>query len=87
MDHEANNANSKANHSRSCSGFFVGAIHDLERDMKVYLLMRRGRGWYSSDEVISIYATKKSAQDECDKRNWNNGRHYDYSVKVKVVKG
>lgn len=28
MNHEANNANSKASHSRSCSGFFVVAIHD-----------------------------------------------------------
>lgn len=54
--------------------------------MKVYLLMRRGMEWYSSDKVVSIYATKKSAQDECDKRNGNNGRHYDYSVKAKVVK-
>lgn len=33
MNHEANNANSKAISSRSCSGFFVGVIHDLERDM------------------------------------------------------
>lgn len=54
--------------------------------MKVYVLMRIGREWYSSDKVISIYATKKSAQDECDKRNGNNNRYYDYSVKAKVVK-
>lgn len=32
MNHEANNANSKASHSRSCSGFFVHAIHSSGTD-------------------------------------------------------
>lgn len=89
MTHEATNTSSSTRHSRACSGFFVGFIYVLERDMKVYLLMRAyiKNNWRGDEELLQVYRDKKKAQEKCDAKNAYTplGRTYDYFIRAKRV--